>query len=122
MRVTLLFEMKMLLERSIAFSPDVLHVLAGAALAIVAALVLRSPLSSWRPWTVTLLAAVANEAMDFAIERWPSIGMQAGESVRDLLLTLSVPTLLLVGVRTMPHLFVRADTDARASTETHEQS
>ena len=100
-----LFEAKMLLERSFAFSPDVLHVLAGAAVVIVAALVLRSPLSTWRPWLVTLAAALTNEAMDLAVERWPSLGEQVGEGARDLMLTMVVPTLLLAGLRTMPKIF-----------------
>jgi hypothetical protein len=39
------------------------------------------------------------------IEQWPDLSMQYGESVKDLLLTMALPTLLLVAARLRPQLF-----------------
>src|SRR5215211_4010417 len=101
----------MLIEHSVAFSPDALHVLVGAAGLMLASLLLDRPLSSWWPWLLVLLATLLNEAGDVLAERWPSWGMQAGEGARDVLLTMSVPTLLLIGLRISPERFVGATAD-----------
>ncbi len=105
------YEWKLLLEHSVAFSPDALHVLVGAAGVMLASLLVQRPLSSWWPWLLVLLAVLLNEIADVLVERWPGWGMQAGEGTRDVLLTMAVPTLLLVGLRISPRRFVDSSAD-----------
>lgn len=110
------YEWKMLIERSTAFSPDALHILVGAFGVMLASVLLQRPLSSWWPWLLVLFAVGLNEVADVLAERWPGWGMQAGEGVRDVLLTMSVPTLLLAGLRISPERFVGAGApDARGA-------
>ena len=45
--------------------------------------------------------------------QWPQRGMQYGESVRDIVLTMFLPTLLLFAARAMPQLF-RFDGESKA--------
>ena len=103
------FDLKMLLEKSIAFDSDGLHVLAGVALQLIVAALLGSSVARWRPWLVVLGLALANEAVDLWVEQWPDAELSAqwGESVKDLLLTLALPTLLLVVARCWPTLLIR---------------
>lgn len=96
---------KELLEHSISFSPDSLHVITGVVILLGAARLMRTSIASWRPWLVVLLLAVANEVIDIAIDTWPQRGMQYGESIRDLLLTMFLPTLMHFTVRKLPALF-----------------
>jgi hypothetical protein len=39
------------------------------------------------------------------IEQWPDRGQQYGESAKDLLLTMAVPTILMAAARARPDLF-----------------
>lgn len=98
------FDLKMLLERSIAFDSDGLHVLTGVVVQLVAAALLRSSVARWRPWLIVLVLTVANEAVDLWVEQWPAAELSAqwGESVKDLALTLALPSLLLVVARKWP--------------------
>ena len=100
-------ETKDLLERSIAFSCVSLHVIAGVGGLLAASLILRRPVSSARPWILVLALAMLNELLDLWIDRWPQPGMQFGESVRDLLLTMALPTLLLFSSRHLPQIYAR---------------
>ena len=43
--------------------------------------------------------------VDFWIERWPDLWMQLGESAKDILLTMALPTVLMFAVRSRPNLF-----------------
>ena len=103
------YEVKLFIEHSVSFSDDSLHVMVGVVILLVAALLLRTPISSWRPWLVVLLLLTVNEAADLVIERWPNPGMQYGEGARDVLLTMFLPTLLLFAARWRPRLFQRLD-------------
>lgn len=99
-------EAKLFVEHSIAFSSDSLHILASVAVLLSAAALLRRPVSNWWPWSLVLLLTCANEAIDLWIERWPNPGMQYGESAKDFLLTMALPTLLLITARLSPLLYV----------------
>lgn len=99
------YETKLFIEHAVSFSNDSLHVLAGVLILLLAAIVLRRPISSWQPWLVVAVLLLANEAADLAIERWPDPGMQYGEGARDVLLTMFLPTLLLFAARWAPQLF-----------------
>lgn len=98
-------EAKLFVEHSIGFSLDALHVLAGVIVLIAVALLLRKPISNGWPWSIVLAATLANELVDLWVEQWPSPGMQYGESAKDLLLTMFVPTLLLLTARKLPGLY-----------------
>jgi hypothetical protein len=96
---------KQLIEHSIAFSPDALHVMAGALVQLGASLLLRRPLSSLAPWLTVVVIAILNEVVDLRFPEWPWLAAQIGESAKDILLTLAVPTLLLATTRLLPQLY-----------------
>ena len=101
------WELKQLVEQSTGFSMDALHVVAGVAVQLFAAALLRSTVARWVPWLIVLALELLNEISDFTIERWPDLQMQLGESVKDVLLTMALPTLLLLAARIRPALFAR---------------
>ena len=92
-------------ESSVAFAPDALHVLGGVLVALAAALVMRKPVTSWRPWLVVFVLTCMNELVDVLLGHR---GLEPGiaESAKDLLLTMFLPTLLLVVARWHPRLLV----------------
>ena len=96
---------KLFVEHSLSISHDALHMLVGALLWIALGLLLRRPLYSWRPWLWLLAAALWNEVVDLWVEQWPDPGQQYGEGVKDLLLTLAVPTIMMIAARARPDLF-----------------
>jgi hypothetical protein len=96
---------KLFVEHTINLSHDTLHVLVGVLLWLVIALLLRRPISAWLPW-LWLFAVIAwNETVDLWLEHWPDAGQQYGEGMKDLLLTMFVPTILLIAARSRPDLF-----------------
>lgn len=99
------YDAKLSIERSISFSSDSLHVFTGAVALLVAGLVLRRPISSWGPWLVVFGLISLNELIDLKFDHWPMRAVQFGESVKDMLLTLALPTLLLFTTRFAPRLF-----------------
>jgi hypothetical protein len=106
---------KTLFEHSIGFHNDGLHVLLGVALQIAVALIFKKSLAHWFPWITVLALAVANEANDLLVERWPSAAMQLGEGLKDVVLTLAVPTLLLILAKWRPALLI-GDPPRRSAT------
>ena len=99
------YETKMFIEHASVVSSDALHVLVGTLLWALVAVVLRRSLSASRPWLVLLALTVLNEGVDLWVERWPDLAMQFGESAKDVLLTMTLPTMLMVAVRVRPNLF-----------------
>ena len=96
---------KLFIEHAGIVSNDALHVFFGVAVWLVAALLVRRPISSWRPW-LWLLAIIAwSETVDLWVEQWPDPGQQYGEGAKDLVLTMAVPTLLMLAARLRPDLF-----------------
>jgi hypothetical protein len=98
------FEFKELAGRSTGWPMDTLHVMGGVILQLILAAVLRSSLASKWPWLIVLLLELANEAYDLWFERWPSLPMQVGEGLRDLIGTMLLPTVLLLVARKRPRL------------------
>ena len=96
---------KLFIEHAVTISHDSLHVIVGVLLWVVFGLILRRPLSSWLPWLWIFAVILWNETVDLWVEQWPDPGMQYGESAKDLLLTMALPTLLLVLTRFRPQLF-----------------
>jgi hypothetical protein len=104
------FEAKIFVEHSVGFSHDALHVLVGPCIQLLAAALLRRSLRNPWPWLVVLVLELANEANDLLIDHWPHPGEQWGESMKDLILTMTLPTLLLIIARYAPGLLGRAET------------
>jgi hypothetical protein len=96
---------KIFIERALRIEPDALHVIVGVLLWLVVALVVRRPLTSWRPWLWVFAAIMWNETVDLWIEHWPQPAMQYGEGARDLLLTMFLPLVLMFAARRRPDLF-----------------
>ena len=97
---------KAFVNHSTVVSPDALHVLVGMILHLAISLLIRTPLSSIRPWAVLLALALLNEVLDVAVDPWPSTGAQSGEGAKDIVLTMILPTMLLIATRRAPRLFV----------------
>lgn len=97
-------EWKVFVERSVSFSSDSVHVIAGVLIQIAAAVLLRKPLSSCLPWLAVLPFIAFNEFVDLWVERWPHLEMQYGEGFKDFLLTLLLPSVLLLASRIFPML------------------
>ena len=101
------YKAKMFIEHAGIVTSDALHVLVGVGLWVLAAVVLRRRLTDWLPWLIVFAAVLFNEAVDLWVEQWPDAAMQYGESVKDILLTLLLPSLLMVAARERPDLFGR---------------
>jgi hypothetical protein len=96
---------KLFIEHAVRIDHDALHVILGVLLWLVMALIVRRPLTSWRPWLWVLAFILWNETVDLWIERWPEPAMQYGEGARDLVLTVFLPAVLMFAARTRPDLF-----------------
>lgn len=96
---------KLFLEHSVAVSNDALHVILGVVVQLIAALLLRRPVSALTPWLAALAITIWNEAVDLWSDQWPHAGMQYGESAKDVALTMLLPTALLLAARLRPDLF-----------------
>ena len=99
---------KSFVERLVGIGNDAIHVLIGALLVLVFAAVMRTTVRDIRPGLIILLLALLNEWHDLRAETWPDRSMQYGEGVKDIVLTIAVPLMLLVSARLWPGLFVRS--------------
>jgi len=99
------YQTKMAIEHVSVVSSDALHVLVGPFLWLLAAAVIRRRLSDWLPWLFALAAALFNEGVDLWVERWPSPRQQYIETAKDILLTIALPTVLVIAARLRPDLF-----------------
>jgi hypothetical protein len=98
------YQAKQAFELAVPFHNDALHVIAGVVIQLAVALVLRSSLGRLTPWLFTAILALANEWSDLRTEHWPNPSQQWFESGKDIVLTLLVPTLLLLVARLRPQL------------------
>ena len=96
---------KLFIEHAVRIDHDALHVIVGVLLWVVLALILRRPLTSARPWLWVLAFILWNETVDLWIEHWPKPAMQYGEGARDVVLTMFLPTVLMLAARARPDLF-----------------
>ena len=100
------YQFKLFLQHASGISLDALHILVGIVIFLLATQILKRSVASPIPWAVTLLLEIANEGHDMLIELWPDLGSQLGEAAKDLLLTMALPTLLMVIARRRPSLLV----------------
>ena len=98
-------EFKIALSTMVGVSQDALHVLVGVAIQLLAAMILRRRVSSFLPWLALLVLECANEWADLSLEIWPNRKDQWHESLKDLTITMAIPTVLLLAVRFAPGLF-----------------
>jgi hypothetical protein len=98
-------EGKLFIEHSVAIAHDTLHVVVGVLLWMVLGLLTRRPLSSRGPWLWLFAIILWNETVDLWTEQWPHPGQQYGEGAKDVLITMLVPTILLLAIRLRPDLF-----------------
>jgi large-conductance mechanosensitive channel len=106
-------EWKQFLEHSIAFSSDALHVIVGVVILLAVAVLIQKPVSSVWPLLSVLILELLNEAADLTLEWWPHRGMQYGESMRDVILTMVLPTVLFLSTRIRPQIFARRGLSSR---------
>jgi hypothetical protein len=93
---------KMSIEHSISFSPKALHPIVGVVLQLACAAVFRTSIAKPAPWLVVLALELANEWTDLTVDVWPNRSDQIAGSVQDLLLTMILPTVLLLAARFYP--------------------
>ncbi len=100
------YQVKLFLEHASGFSMDALHVIVGVLLQLGFAFLLRSSLARPLPLLAVLALELVNEASDFRVETWPQPGMQFGESAKDVIMTMAIPTALFLIARYRPKLLV----------------
>ena len=98
------YQTKVFVEHASGFSMDALHVMIGAVLQLVIAFLFKSSVGRWFPLLAVLVLELINETSDFVVDIWPSASMQFGESAKDVMLTMFVPTLLFLVARYRPKL------------------
>lgn len=100
------FHIKLLLTQFSGLSRDALHVLLGVGAQIAVAALPRMSLARIWPWLAVFGGALANEYYDLAHEAWPDPAQQRMESVKDVIVTMAIPTVLLLAARYAPRLFI----------------
>ena len=106
---------KVFVEDSVNVSHDALHVIFGMLVWLLFALILRrSAMSRW-PWLWALAVILWNETVDLWTEQWPDRETQYVQGVKDVLLTMLVPTVVMAAARLRPQLFQRARRTRRRS-------
>jgi len=100
------YQAKLFIEHATGVSMDALHIFVGLILFLLAAWLLQRSVASWLPWLATLSLEIGNEIYDLTVERWPNPGQQLGEGTKDILLTMALPTILMLISRFRPTLLV----------------
>lgn len=99
------YQIKEFIAHTTSVSMDALHVVIGIIGFLIAARVLRLSITDGRPWMILLAIEMLNEGNDLRVEQWPELAAQFGEGAKDVILTMFIPTLLLVVARSCPKLF-----------------
>lgn len=98
------YQVKLFLEHVSGISMDALHILVGFLVFLLAAQLLKRSVESPLPWLALLILELGNEAYDLHVELWPDPGSQLGEGMKDIMLTMALPTLVLILARCRPAL------------------
>lgn len=100
------YKLKLFVSQATTLSMDALHLLAGFIGLLVVARLFDRPISDARPWLAVLLLELLNEWSDLYVEIWPDVARQLGQGAKDILLTMAVPTILLLLARHRPRLLM----------------
>lgn len=98
---------KRMLDTFPGIDHDGLHLLIGTLGFLFLAAILRKDCRSWSAWLIMLAIALANEVHDVLVDPWPDLAVQLMESAKDLILTMVIPTALLLIARFTPDLLTR---------------
>ena len=90
------------IEAAVPIDNRMLHVIVGYALYALVLRLLPSPRAPLTAWLVVLVAIVANEFVDLWFEQWPDPAQQYGESLRNLVWTMALPSVALFLARPLP--------------------
>ena len=101
------YQLKLFAEHSSGVSMDAIHVIVGVSLQLLIASLFKSSVARPMPLLAVLALELLNEANDFRVEIWPDPGMQFGEAVKDVVLTMFLPTLIFLVARHRPKLLVQ---------------
>jgi diacylglycerol kinase len=101
------YQVKLFIEHATGFSMDALHVIVGVLLQLAFAFLFKSSVARALPLLSVLALELVNEASDFRVEIWPQPGMQFGESAKDVILTMVLPTLIFLVARYRPKLLAQ---------------
>jgi len=101
------YQFKLFIEHASGISMDALHVILGFVIFLIVARLLKTGTASPIPWLVLFLLELGNEAYDLKVELWPDRASQLGEGVKDIMLTMALPTLVALLARWVPGLFVQ---------------
>jgi hypothetical protein len=99
------FHFKLLLIDHSGLSRDALHICLGVLVQLAVAALPRQSFARLWPWLAVLVTAMGNEWYDLNYETWPDRNEQRLESVKDLIATMAIPTMLLFIARFAPQLF-----------------
>lgn len=99
------FDLKVILIQFSGLSRDALHVLLGVSAQVLVASVPGQSLARFWPWLAVLAGALLNEWYDLNYETWPEIDLQYAESIKDVTVTMALPTLLLLLARFAPRVW-----------------
>ena len=102
------YQLKLFAEHSTGISMDAMHVIVGVMLQLLIARLFKSSVARPMPLLAVLALELINEANDFRVEIWPDPGMQIGEGVKDVVLTMFIPTLIFLVARRWPNLLYQA--------------
>lgn len=91
------------IAQTVGLDRDALLLAASLAALLVAALILRRPLSSPRPWLLVLALCLADEFASAAVAGAIQEGTIA-IAWRDVVLVMAIPTVLLLATRYLPLL------------------
>lgn len=98
------YQLKLFIAHASGISMDAWHIIVGVVAFLGLARLLDSDVTRPMPWLLLLAAELINEAYDIHIERWPDLGSQLGEGVKDVMLTMALPTLIAIVSRYWPQL------------------
>ena len=101
------YQLKLFIEHTTGVEMGILHVIAGVLIQLGVAFLFRTSVGRWMPWLSVLVLEVVNEFSDLHLDQWPDRGSQYGEGAKDLLVTMFLPTIILLAVRLRPKLFGR---------------
>lgn len=99
--------LKLDLATSTGLDRDALHIYAAVIVQMLVAVVTRRSLGDAIPWLIVAGVSIANEWADLRYETWPDRSLQHAGAIHDLVNTIMLPTVLLLGVRFLPRLFTR---------------